>query len=242
MYDGCLISQNKSCSVCLPGSYLNSETGTCVAKYLNCLNISDEGICVECSGEYVLKSGKCVYNNNNCSTVNLDSGLCSACTAGSTLIGFSCVASSEANATANCYLVNRGSNTTCSYCKVGYGILYGNCIPFMDLIAALNTSDENCSQIQYITDNSITCLAAIANSSIMFENCLVGDFGFRKCAICASGYLLNSQNKCVGTLNMFCSVFDANRSCTQCKKKFFLKDARCYPFPNFCKTLTSSCT
>lgn len=112
-----------------------------MANYLNCLNISDEGVCVGCYPEYGLKNGKCVYNNNNCSNVNLDTGLCSACMAGNGLIGFYCVADNEVNVTANCYLVSKGANTTCTYCKLGYGILYGSCVPFRDLIDTLNITD-----------------------------------------------------------------------------------------------------
>jgi hypothetical protein len=193
---------------------------------------------VTCHPEYALKAGKCVYNSSSCSSVNPDTGLCNVCKVGSDLIGYSCVSNNDANATANCYLVNKVANTTCIYCKVGYAIIYGSCIPFRDAIVSLKIGDWNCSQIQFITDNTIDCLAVYINSSLLFskESCLVGDFGFKRCLICSSGYTLNSLNQCKPTLDLFCSAFDSNRSqCTVCKKKFYLLDGRCYSLPIFCK-------
>ena len=59
--------------------------------------------------------------------------------------------------------------------------------------------------------------------------------------VCQPFYSLNSKGSCSSIFLNFCLKFGASSLCTQCKNKFYLKDGKCYPFPNFCAQYSSSC-
>ena len=145
MYDGCLLQKNGACYLCQPGSFIYNDTGQCDVNYLNCMTISAKGSCTECYPSYSLQNGKCASKDSNCQTINPDTGLCSDCAQGWVQLGYICVSAAEKNAQVNCYMATRGSNLTCSYCKVGYGAYFGKCVPFRDIINQMGVNNSNCS-------------------------------------------------------------------------------------------------
>lgn len=133
-FDGCLIFKGK-CIQCLPGATLNNITGACSIQYLNCLAVSNQGLCTGCQPRYTLKNGRCIYQGSNCTFQDKNTGLCMQCSINFVLIGYTCVPTQLANASKSCFLFDdRQTNLTCKYCKAGYGVYNGKCLIFSKII------------------------------------------------------------------------------------------------------------
>lgn len=233
-FAGCLIFRG-SCLQCLPGAVLN-PAGTCAIQYLNCIAVSAQGVCTACQPRYILRNGKCNYNSSSCAFVDKNTGLCTQCNSSNVLLGTSCVPAAWIAANRNCYLADEASsNLTCRYCKQGYGLYFGNCLPFAR-IANLTALTANCSALDYLESNQLEC----ANATGSFPNCLLLDFGRAACTFCAAGFdLINGT--CQSIADGFCLNTSA-RTCRTCKQGFFLRNGQCAPFPPYCVAFSAACT
>jgi hypothetical protein len=100
-----MIYDKNGCN-CWQGSFFNKDTNTCSIAYLNCLTIDKNGSCISCFAKYNLVNGKCLYNSPSCINVDINTGLCTACTLNAKIMGYACIPNANASILTNCYLVD----------------------------------------------------------------------------------------------------------------------------------------
>jgi hypothetical protein len=213
-YNGCLQQTPSACALCLPGSFLNPDSQTCAVSLLHCRNLDLLGACAACYPGYTLLNGRCQDKNPECALANRDTGLCSDCAAKQVMVGYVCLPG-DSPVVANCYMVEKSNNFTCTYCKAGYGPFFGTCLSLQNVLQQVTFSQPNCSSLSYLKDNQVSCLTS---NGADLAKCLRVDFGFGRCLLCEAMYMLDDSNKCVPVLASLCATnLSALGECLSCK-------------------------
>lgn len=217
MTDACLgVNSFGICNKCVDMAVLNINTSSCMISQLNCLVLGRNRKCIQCRNNYRLDSTKyiCVSNSPSCLLSDPSTGLCLTCSPNFTLVGTTCFATSLVKSLSNCYLIS--SLSTCIYCKQGYSLTNGSCIP--TIIIDLTLSSNNCTLIiQYYDIDHKSC-------KNVTPGCASFDYVLMVCVYCMGNKIVIG-NLCRKDLHVNCLNFTANISndyCNLCKPNYYL--------------------
>lgn len=68
----------------------------------------------------------------------------------------------------------------------------------------------------------------------------MADFKTGDCLMCEVNYSL-VDGLCKSLISNFCTVFNKDGQCVQCKNLFYLKNNLCNPYPPFCEIYQAGC-
>lgn len=182
-----------------------------------------------------MSGGRCLPQNPQCKTVNVENGACTTCYIGFMLQNGSCV--QPRNEDPNCL---QNSGTLCLYCRDRFWLSDGKCVPLT----------RNCQTYEQTTGRCLTCSSdflvengdCVRVAGLTIRNCVrLGSDG--QCAACVSNYYL--KNGGCQLVDMLCLTFDYNQNmCLQCQPGYFLQDGGCiYPslgYDPYCQRYSGS--
>jgi len=217
------------CATCPVGSFLTN--GLCaLLSSLNptCASFSGNS-CQVCLNGYYLNSGICFLANPACLTYNQNTGACTTCYNGLSVLGNVCGSTAGLNPFCSTF-----DGAACSLCSSGYALYNGVCY----------LANPNCATY----GPGGICLSC-AQGDLVGYLCLVGtscdtydpnDPDFLTCLTCPIGYTLwNSQCISYASLYPFCQTFDGNYVCTTCSPGSYFSNGVCVIGNPFCATYNS---
>jgi hypothetical protein len=216
------------CQTC-QASYIltNSSCISLNILYPNCLSFTNN-ICQTCkNGYYLNTSSNCIQVSSFCTTYIMNTGACTGCVAGYSVLNGVCTSAQAIHSNPFC---NTFSGTTCIYCNLRYYLgVNAYCTNVNVMCANYSMTTGSCTSCNpgYVLSTPLNSnVATCASQSAGNQFCTA--FTGTTCTYCSTRYYVGVNSMCTA-VNQACKTYDmVTGACLSCFDGRTLPNGVCF--------------